>query len=69
MDDKNTMDVTAIASAATDMQNQSVGTQIGVAVMKQVQDQEKQQAAALIQMIRQNASAAAAARGHVDVYA
>lgn len=47
------------------MKGEQVGTQIGMAVMKQIQDQEKQQAAALIKMIQQTA----AASGHVDMYA
>ena len=57
--------VSSMASMATSMKGENVGTQIGVAVMKQVQDQEKQQAAALIKMIQQTA----AASGHVDMYA
>jgi hypothetical protein len=51
------------------MQGSQVGLQIGVAVMKQVQDQQKQQAAALIKMIQQANTAAAAANGHIDIYA
>jgi hypothetical protein len=63
------MDIASIASTATEMKSASVGMQIGVSVMKSIQDQQQQQAAALIEMIRQTASASAAARGGVDVYA
>jgi Putative motility protein len=62
------MDITSIASQATAMQGENMGLQIGTAVMKKIQDQEKQQGAALIQMIQQTASAVSAS-GHVDVYA
>ena len=63
------MDITSIASTGTAMKGNQVGQQIGVAVMKQVQDQEKQQGAALIKMIQQTNTATAAASGHVDIYA
>jgi hypothetical protein len=68
-DDNGSMDITSIASTATAMQGQAVGSQIGTAVLAKIQDQQKQQGAALVEMIRQTASAAAAANGHVDVYA
>ncbi len=51
------------------MQGENVGLQISTAVLKQAQDQEKQQGAALIKMMQQTASATAAASGHVDIYA
>ena len=63
------MDITALASTATAMQGEQTGQQIGVAVMKSIQDQQKQQGAALVQMMRQTAAASAAASGHVDIYA
>jgi hypothetical protein len=62
------MDVTAVASMASDMIGQNIGQQFGVAILKSIQDQQKQQGAALIQMIQQTASAIRP-DGHVDVYA
>ncbi len=61
--------VTAMASLGTSLKAEGIGLQLSMAVMKQIQDQQAQQAAALIQMIQQSASVAAAASGHVDIYA
>ena len=62
------MDVTAMASIATDMQGQQIGQQFGVAILKSIQDQTKQQGNALVKMIQQSAPAIRP-DGHVDVYA
>jgi len=57
-----------MASVAADMQGQQIGQQFGVAIMKSIQDQQKQQGAALIKMIQQTAPVIGP-DGHVDVYA
>ena len=57
-----------MASVASDLQGQQIGQQFGVAIMKSIQDQQKQQGAALIKMIQQTAPVIGP-DGHVDVYA
>jgi hypothetical protein len=57
---------TALAQAATARQGNQVRCDVAVAILNQVQDTERRQAEALLQMIQQTM---AAARGGVDVYA
>ncbi|MCC7354102.1 MAG: putative motility protein [Anaerolineae bacterium] len=44
---------TALASLATGMKAQDVQMQIALAVLKQIQEQQKQQAEAFVEMIQQ----------------
>ena len=56
----------ALAEAASSLKAGQVQSQLAVAIFKQTQDIERQQAEALVRMIQQTA---AAARGGVDRYA
>lgn len=59
---------TALASLATDMKAQDVQMQIALAVLKQIQEQQKQQAEAFVEMIRQTPPAAAGGQ-RLDLFA
>jgi len=60
--------LSALAGLATNMVNEQVQSQLGVAILKQTLDQEKQQGAALVNMIQ--ATPRPAASNHlVDLYA
>jgi hypothetical protein len=60
----------ALAAQATDMKALSVASQIGIAVIKQIQQQELQQAAALIEMIQDTpAPISDGVSQHIDIYA
>ena len=60
----------ALATQATDMQALDVASQISIAVLKQVQQQEQQQAAALIEMIQDTpAPISDGVSQYIDVYA
>ncbi len=52
----SSVSVDSLASLATEMKGANIGTQIGVAVMKQIQQSQEQMAAALLQMIAQSPS-------------
>ena len=56
----------SLAALASGLKSASVGQQIGVAVLKQIQDSQQAQAQQLLQMMQQTA---AVARGGVDMYA
>jgi hypothetical protein len=56
----------ALAGLASEMKSAQIGQQIGVAVLKTIQDQQQRQAEQLLQMIRQTQ---AIARGGVEVTA
>lgn len=56
----------ALAAQATEMKAGGVGSQIAIAVLKQLQEQQRQQAAALIEMIQ--SSPAAVSDGSVSIW-
>jgi hypothetical protein len=58
-----------LASWATEMKGSNLASQIGVAVMKQIMDQQKQQGEAIIQMMQQTPRPAGSSGSVVDVYA
>ena len=58
-----------LASWATEMKGASVASQIGVAVMKQVLDQQQQAGEAIIQMMQQTPRPGGSTGSVVDVYA
>lgn len=60
------MNITSLASMASTMRGQEINQQISMAVYKQIQDQQEQQATAMVQMIQQSN---AVVNGHVDTYA
>lgn len=60
----------SLASMATQAKAEDIRGQIAVAVLKQVQDQNAQQAEALLEMMRATpAPAVAGLGGNVDLYA
>lgn len=64
--DVSSVSSNALAETASGLKAGQVSMQISIAVAKQIQDVERQQAEALIRMMQQTT---AAARGGVDVYA
>ncbi len=57
----------ALASLATDMKAEDVQMQIAMAVLKQIQDQQKQQAEAFVEMLQQSPSVTGNSGG-LDVF-
>lgn len=57
-----------LANWATEMKGASVASQIGVAVMKQVLDQQQQAGEAIIQMMQQTPRPSGSTGSVVDVY-
>ena len=58
-----------MASWATEMKGATVASQIGVAVMKQVLDQQRQQGEAILQMMQQTPHPEGSTGSVLDVYA
>lgn len=58
-----------MAGLASDRRTTQVQGEIAGAVLRQIQDTERQQAEALIQMMQQSNAVAQTAAGRVDVYA
>ncbi len=61
------LNITNMASIAADMKAASVREQISMAVVKQTQEQTKQQANALLKMMYQS-NVNVAPEGHIDLY-